>query len=84
MEENLTKVEFRNFAKLKGSPGELIQAANEGLARSVSLSLSAFFRSSFTTAYTDGSQASFGDLVCRTTPPALDWLWSAETIVSCL
>ena len=62
MEENLTKVEFKNFAKLKNSPGELIQAANEGLARELSLSLSAFFRSSFTTTYNDGSQASFGDL----------------------
>ncbi len=62
MEANWTKVEFKNFAKLKGLPGELMQAANEALARELSLSLSTFFRSSFTAAYTDGREAPFGDL----------------------
>jgi len=62
MEANWSKVEFKNFAKLRGLPGERIQAANEALARELSLSLSAFFRGSFKASFTNVSEEPFGDL----------------------
>jgi len=62
MEANWTKAEFKNFAKLRGLAGEQMQSANEALARELSLSLSAFFRSSFTFTYADRTAIPFGDL----------------------
>ena len=62
MEANWTKVEFKNFAKLRGRPGEHTQAANEALARELSLSLSAFFRGSFKATFSSVTEEPFGDL----------------------
>jgi len=62
MESNWTKAEFKNSGKLQGLPGDLLQLANEALARELSLNLSAFLRSSFTATYTEGVEAPFGDL----------------------
>lgn len=62
MEANWTKAEFKSSAKLEGLAGEQMQAANEALARELSLSLSAFFRSSFTFTYADRTAMPFGDL----------------------
>ena len=62
MESTWTKAEFKKSGKLQGLPGDLLQLANEALARELSLNLSAFFRTSFTATYTDGGEAPFGDL----------------------
>lgn len=62
MESNWTKAEFKNSGKLKGLPGDLLQLANEALARELSLNLSAFLRGSFTATYTEGTESPFGDL----------------------
>ncbi|HUK41404.1 MAG TPA: FliM/FliN family flagellar motor switch protein [Candidatus Acidoferrales bacterium] len=62
MEANWTKAEFKNSGKLQGLSGDLLKLANEALARELSLSLSAFLRSSFTATYSEGSETPFGDL----------------------
>jgi flagellar motor switch protein FliM len=60
-ETNLTKAEFRVSSKLEGVPGELVRLANEALARELSISLSAFLRTSITANHTMGGEISFGE-----------------------
>lgn len=62
MESNWTIAEFKKSGKLQGLPGDLLQLANEGLARELSLNLSAFLRSSFTATYSEGAESPFGEL----------------------
>lgn len=61
-ESNLTKAEFRVSSKLQGVPGELVRLANETLARELTISLSAFLRTSVTATHTSGGEISFGEL----------------------
>lgn len=62
MESNWTKAEFKSFGALQGLKSELTQLANETLARELSVRISAFLRTSFTTTYMDGVVTPFGDL----------------------
>jgi flagellar motor switch protein FliM len=61
MDSNFTKAEFRVSSKLQGVPGELVRLANETLARELSISLSAFLRTSVTATHTVGEEISFGE-----------------------
>jgi flagellar motor switch protein FliM len=60
-ESNWTKAEFRVSSKLQGVPGELVRMANETLARELSISLSAFLRTSVTATLNSGGEISFGE-----------------------
>jgi flagellar motor switch protein FliM len=60
-ESNWTKAEFRVSSKLQGLPGELVHLANETLARELSISLSAFLRTSVSAAHSSGGEISFGE-----------------------
>jgi flagellar motor switch protein FliM len=61
MESNWTKAEFRTHGKLQGVPGELLRLANEALAGELSISLSAFLRTSITAAYLGGGEIPYGE-----------------------
>jgi flagellar motor switch protein FliM len=61
MESNWTKAEFRVSSKLQGVPGELVRMANETLARELTISLSAFLRTSVVATNTSGGEISFGE-----------------------
>ncbi len=61
MESNLTKAEFRVSSKLEGAPGELVRLANESLAQALTISLSAFLRTTVTAKYVSGEEFSFGE-----------------------
>jgi flagellar motor switch protein FliM len=61
MESNWTKAEFRTRGKLQGVPGELLGLANEALARELTISLSAFLRTSITAAYSGGGEIPYGE-----------------------
>jgi flagellar motor switch protein FliM len=61
MESNWTKAEFRTNGKLQGVPGELVRLANETLARELTISLSAFLRTSITAAYSGGGEIPYGE-----------------------
>jgi flagellar motor switch protein FliM len=60
-ESNLTKAEFRVTSKLQGVPGELVRMANETLARELTISLSAFLRTTVTATHTSAGEISFGE-----------------------
>src|SRR3984885_11462717 len=60
-ESNWTKAEFRVTSKLQGVPGELVRLANEALAKELTISLSAFLRTSVTATYSSGAEISFGE-----------------------
>ncbi len=60
-ESSLTKAEFRVSSKLQGVPGALVRLANETLARELTISLSAFLRTSVTAVHTGGDEISFGE-----------------------
>ena len=59
MESNLTKAEFRVSSKLQGVPGELVRLANETLARELTISLSAFLRTSVIAAHSSAAERLF-------------------------
>jgi flagellar motor switch protein FliM len=61
MESNWTKAEFRVSSKLQGVPGELVRMANETLARELTISLSAFLRTSVVATHSGGGEISFGE-----------------------
>jgi flagellar motor switch protein FliM len=61
MESNLSKAEFRVSSKLQGVPGELVRLANETLARELTISLSAFLRTSVIATHAGGAEISFGE-----------------------
>jgi flagellar motor switch protein FliM len=61
MESILTKPEFRVTSKLQGAPGELVRLANETLAKALTISLSAFLRTSVTATFSRGDEISFGE-----------------------
>ena len=61
MESNWTKAEFRTNGKLQGVPGELVRRANETLAKELSISLSAFLRTSITTTHVGGGEMPYGE-----------------------
>jgi len=56
-----TKAEFRVNSKFEGLPGELVRQANEALARELTISLSAFLRTSVTAAHAASSEIAFGE-----------------------
>jgi len=60
-ESNLTKAEFRVSSTLQGVSGELVRLANETLARELTISLSAFLRTTVTATHTSGGEISFGE-----------------------
>lgn len=60
-EPSLSKAEFRVSSKLQGVSGELVRLANETLARELTISLSAFLRTSVTATHTGGAEISFGE-----------------------
>jgi flagellar motor switch protein FliM len=57
----LTKAEFRVTSKLQGVSGDLVRMANETLARELTISLSAFLRTSVTAIHSSGEEISFGE-----------------------
>jgi flagellar motor switch protein FliM len=61
MESNWTKAEFRTNGKLQGVPGELVRLANETLARELTISLSAFLRTSIAITHQGGSEIPYGE-----------------------
>jgi flagellar motor switch protein FliM len=61
MESILNKPEFRVNSKLQGPPGELVRLANETLAKELTISLSAFLRTTVTATYAGGDEISFGE-----------------------
>jgi flagellar motor switch protein FliM len=61
MESNWTKAEFRTNGKLQGVPGELVRMANETLARELTISLSAFLRTSIGVTYLGGGEIPYGE-----------------------
>jgi flagellar motor switch protein FliM len=61
MESNWTKAEFKTKGKLQGVPGELVRLANETLARELTISLSAFLRTTVTAAYAGGGELPYGE-----------------------
>src|SRR5271155_3244200 len=60
-ESNWAKAEFRVSSKLQGVPGELVRLANETLARELTISLSAFLRTTVTATLASGGGVSFGE-----------------------
>lgn len=60
-EASLTKAEFRVSSKLQGVPGELVRLANETLAREITISLSAFLRTSVTATHSSAGEISFAE-----------------------
>jgi flagellar motor switch protein FliM len=60
-ESNWTKAGFRVSSKLQGVPGELVRLANETLARELTISLSAFLRTSVVATNTSCGEISFGE-----------------------
>lgn len=60
MEPNLTKADFRVASKLEGAPGELLRLANQQLATELTISLSAFLRTSVVAKFALGEEISFG------------------------
>lgn len=62
MDSNWTKADFKNLGKLQGESSHLTQLAHEALARELSVSLSAFLRSSFKVAYGEAKEGLFADL----------------------
>ncbi len=60
-ESNWSKAEFRVSSKLQGVPGELVRMANEALARELTISLSAFLRTTVTATHSSGAEISFGE-----------------------
>ncbi|HTW66616.1 MAG TPA: FliM/FliN family flagellar motor switch protein [Bryobacteraceae bacterium] len=61
MESNWTKAEFKTKGKLQGVPGELVRLANETLARELTISLSAFLRTSIAATYAGGGEIPYGE-----------------------
>jgi flagellar motor switch protein FliM len=61
MEANFTKAEFRASSKLEGVPGELVRLANEALARELSISLSAYLRTTVGAALKSGGEIAYGE-----------------------
>ena len=61
MESNWAKAEFRASSKLQGVSGELVRLGNQTLARELTISLSAFLRTSVTATHTTGGEISFGE-----------------------
>jgi flagellar motor switch protein FliM len=61
MESNWTKAEFRTNGKLQGVPGELLGLANQTLAGELTISLSAFLRTSITATYLGGGEIPYGE-----------------------
>lgn len=57
----MSKAEFRVSSKLQGVSGDLVRLANDTLARELTISLSAFLRTSVTANHTTGAEISFGE-----------------------
>jgi flagellar motor switch protein FliM len=58
-EADWSKAEFKSYGNLQGPSGNLVRMANETLARELSVSLSAFLRTSVIATYTDGGEIPF-------------------------
>lgn len=63
MEPDWIKVDFRNAGDRRDMTDDRMNSAQEVLARDLSLSLSAFLRSSIVVKYTGGADSSFGELL---------------------
>src|ERR1700722_1060044 len=60
-ESNWTKAGFRVTSKLQGVPGELVRMANETLGKELTISLSAFLRTTVPATLATGAEISFGE-----------------------
>lgn len=63
MEPNWTKVDFKKPSGRQAGTGDGLRSAHEVLARDLSISLSAFLRSSITVVYTGASDILFSDFL---------------------
>jgi len=63
MEQDWSKVDFRDAGQRRGMTDDRLALAQETLARDMSLSLSAFLRDSITVTYAGGSEAVFGEVL---------------------
>ena len=63
MESNWTKVDFKNHSGRQAATGDGLRSAHEALARDLSISLSAFLRSSVTASYTGARDVLFSDFM---------------------
>jgi len=63
MEPDWIKVDFRNAAPQHDMTDDRLLSAQEGLARDLSLNLSAFLRSSIAVTYSGGAETTFGELL---------------------
>ncbi len=68
MEPTWTKVDFRNPSGPQAASGDRLRGAQEALARDLSISLSAFLRSSVTASYAGGCEMLFSDFMKADTP----------------
>ena len=68
MEPNWTKVDFRKPSGREEPAGDGLRSAHEALARDLSISLSAFLRSSITVVYTSGRDTLFSDFLKNQAP----------------
>jgi flagellar motor switch protein FliM len=68
MEPNWTKVDFRNPSGSEAAPGDRLRSVHDGLARDLSVSLSAFLRSSVTATYAGCRDVLFADVMKTLAP----------------
>src|SRR5258708_3596556 len=68
MEPNWTKVDFKNHAGHQALSGDRLRGAQEGLARDLSISLSAFLRTTVMASYAGGREMLFGDFLKNESP----------------
>ena len=68
MEPNWTKVDFKNPSTRQAASGDRLRGAQEALARDLSISLSAFLRTSVTASYARGHETLFSDFMKDESP----------------
>jgi len=68
MEPNVTKVDFRNPGSQQPGEGDRLRAAQQVLARDLSISLSAFLRGTVTANYSSGGEILFSEFLKGANP----------------
>src|SRR6202011_3823080 len=68
MEPNWTKADFKNPSSRQAAAGDRLRGAQEALARDLSISLSAFLRTSVTASYARGHETLFSDFMKDESP----------------
>lgn len=63
MEQNWTKVDFKNASQQQAATDDRLRFANEAMARDLSISLSAFLRGSATASFVRGGEELFSDFM---------------------